>query len=107
MKLHLNQEFVIVKQWTADSKVKKTFGKPTIHIIFRGVLDNQEYMTYIVEGFENVSLWEEILSKPNYKKLRIRFPGGRLRGSIIDADNKPEIVGENNDANPNIKAVFE
>jgi hypothetical protein len=93
MKLHLNQEFTIVKEWTANSKSIKTWDIPTIHIIFKGVLDQQEYKTYIVEGFKNNKLWEEILSRP-YKKLRIRFANGRLRGNVIDADSYPEIVGD-------------
>lgn len=93
MKYHLNQEFAIVRQWTADSKAPKTLGIPTIHILFKGVLDQQEYRTYIVEGFKNNQLWEEILSKP-YKKLLIRFPNGKLYKNIIDADSTPEIVGD-------------
>ena len=103
-KLHLNQEFTITKEWTADSKSIKTWGVPTIHIIFKGVLDHEEYKTYIVEGFKNNKLWEEILSRP-YKKLRIRFTNGRLRGNIIDADSYPEIVGDDN--TDKISDIFE
>jgi hypothetical protein len=93
-KYTLNQEFSIVKQWTTASTSPKTYGIPTIYIIFKGVLDGQEYRTYIVEGFKNVARWEEIISTPNYKKLRIRFPNGRLSGNVIDADSTPEIVAD-------------
>ena len=106
MKLHLNQEFTIVKQWTADSKSNKTLGIPTIHIIFKGVLDQQEYMTYIVESFRNCKLWEEILRRPDYKKLKIRFPNGRLRNNVIDADSAPEIVAISVEREDLIRDIF-
>lgn len=105
MKPHLNQEFVIVKQWTADSKVAKTLGTPTIHIIFKGVLDGQEYRTYIVEGFKNCALWEEILSKP-YRDVLIRFPTGKLRGTIIDADSEPELVARRSEIEDRLSDIF-
>jgi len=106
MKLHLNQEFTIVKQWTADSKVNKTLGIPTIHIIFKGVLDHEEYRTYIVEGFKNNKLWEDILSRP-YKQLLIRFPNGRLRGNVIDADSEPVIVATRDQLQQKLNDIFE
>ena len=106
MKLHLNQEFTITKQWTADSKVNKTLGIPTIHIIFKGVLDGQEYRTYIVEGFKNNRLWEDILSRP-YKQLLIRFPKGKLRGNVIDADSEPELVATRDGMQTVLDSIFE
>jgi len=105
MKLHLNQEFTIVKQWTADSKVSKTLGIPTIHIIFKGVLDQQEYRTYIVEGFKNCKLWEEILSRP-YRDVLIRFPKGKLRGNVIDADSAPELVARRSEIEDRLSDIF-
>jgi hypothetical protein len=105
MKPHLNQEFTIVKQWTADSKVPKTLGIPTIHIVFKGVLDGQEYRTYIVEGFKNCALWEEILSRP-YRDVLIRFPAGKLRGTIIDADSEPELVARRSEIEDRLNDIF-
>jgi len=105
MKPHLNQEFTITRQWTADSIVKKTLGIPTIHILFRGVLDGQEYRTYIVEGFKNCALWEDILSRP-YRNLLIRFPTGRLYKNIIDADSAPELVTTRTELEDRINDIF-
>jgi len=106
MKHHLNQEFTIVKEWTADSKSYKTLGIPTIHIIFKGVLDGQEYRTYIVEGFKNNKLWEDILSRP-YKQLLIRFPDGKLRKDVIDADSEPVIVATRDQLHSAVEGLFE
>jgi hypothetical protein len=106
MKLHLNQEFTITKEWTADSKSPKTLGIPTIHIVFKGVLDNQEYRTYIVEGFKNNALWVDILSRP-YKQLLIRFNTGRLRGNVIDADSEPIIVATRDQLQNRLNDIFE
>lgn len=105
MKPHLNQEFTITRQWTADSKSPRTLGIPTIHIIFKGVLDHEEYRTYIVEGFKNCKLWEEILSRP-YRDLLIRFPNGRLRGTVIDADSAPELVARRSEMEDRINDIF-
>ena len=106
MKPTLNQEFTITRQWTADSKSPKTLGIPTIHIIFKGVLDGQEYRTYIVEGFKNIKLWEDILCRP-YKQLMIRFPEGRLRGYLIDADSEPVIVATRDQLQSRLNDIFE
>lgn len=106
MKPHLNQEFTITREWTADSKVSKTLGIPTIHILFKGVLDQEEYRTYIVEGFKNNKLWEEILSRP-YRQLLIRFPKGKLRGNVIDADSEPKIVATKDGLHKDIDDLFE
>ena len=105
-KYHLNQEFAITRQWTADSKSPKTLGIPTIHILLKGVLDGEEYRTYIVEGFNNVERWTDILCRP-YKKLLIRFPNGRLYKNIIDADSTPEIVGDRDQIVSAIDELFE
>jgi hypothetical protein len=105
-KLHLNQEFTIVKEWTADSKSIKTWGIPTIHIIFKGVLDGEEYKTYIVEGFKNNKLWEEILSQP-YKQLLVRFPKGKLRKNVIDADSTPVIVATRDQLQKQLNDLFD
>lgn len=105
MKYHLNQEFAITRQWASESKVPKTMGLPTINILFKGVLDGQEYRTYIVDGFKNCKLWEQILSQP-YKKLLVRFPNGSLYGNIINADSVPEIVAEKKDMHDRIDELF-
>lgn len=106
MKLHLNQEFTIVNERTMDSMSPKTLGIPTIFITFRGVLDGQEYKTYIVEGFNNTKLWHDILSRP-YRQLLIRFPNGKLRGNIINADSAPEIVATRDGLQKTLDDIFE
>lgn len=106
MKYNLNQDFTIVRQWTADSKAPKTLGQPTIHIILRGTLDRQEYRTYIVEGFKNNELWTHILSQPT-RKLVIRFTYGKLFKNIIDADSVPVIVTDRDTMHNSIDELFE
>lgn len=106
MKHTLNQDFTIVRQWTADSKAPKTLGQPTIHIILRGTLDRAEYRTYIVEGFKNNLLWTHILSQPT-RKLVIRFENGRLYKNIIDADSVPVIVTDRDTMHSTVDELFE
>lgn len=85
----LKQQYAVVAQFRSNSNTGT--GRMTT-ITFRGVTDNKEYTSYIVDKFRNAKQWQPITNNPHTGHL-VKFESGRLSKAYqIDADSVPTVV---------------